>query len=373
MDAKSINEICAPLSKAKTLPVECYVNSDWYKTEIETIFEHDWLFVARLEEIPNKGDYITLEVVGRPILITNSGDGIVSAFYSICRHRGTLLTSGCGHTNKFVCPYHAWVYDLLGNLRGAPGMSHNPDFDRSEYGLRKVACKLWNKFIFINLSASPRDFSSQLKGFANSFERYKLEDLTLAHTTKVTLACNWKVFVENANESYHVDFVHKSSLTYAPGNVWTYLETDDTFSLFYGMFPGTLFLLAGEEPPFPAMQPGEDLSKENRHDVALLFPNTTFAGSTDGVMSFTVSPLGMDCCELTIRLLFPTAITKRCDYEQHLPRYIRRIDIVAEEDKVITELNYKGVKTGLHPGGRFHPSEFVTHRLAKFVVNRVSQ
>lgn len=63
MDAKSINEICAPLSKAKTLPVECYVNSDWYKTEIETIFEHDWLFVARLEEIPNKGDYITLESV----------------------------------------------------------------------------------------------------------------------------------------------------------------------------------------------------------------------------------------------------------------------------------------------------------------------
>ena len=89
----------------------------------------DWLCVGRMEEIENPGDYIALRLLDEPIILARDNDGNVGAFANVCRHRGVEVASGSGNTQEFSCPYHGWLYDLQGNLVGAPYMKEAEGFD----------------------------------------------------------------------------------------------------------------------------------------------------------------------------------------------------------------------------------------------------
>lgn len=116
-----------PLAQASHVPGDIYSSPEVFAREKERIFLKDWLCVARAEEIAKPGDYMTLRIMGEPVLIVRDLDGVAHAFANLCTHRGVELAVGQGNVKSFQCPYHAWTYDLNGQLRGAPFMGELSD------------------------------------------------------------------------------------------------------------------------------------------------------------------------------------------------------------------------------------------------------
>ena len=107
---------------ARSLPLraEAYTDPKWYAYEQSAIFAKHWIWVCHAEKVRAPGAYTTTMIAGRPIAIVRDREGDLRAFYNVCKHRAHELLQGDGETTRIMCPYHAWVYDLTGQLRRAP-------------------------------------------------------------------------------------------------------------------------------------------------------------------------------------------------------------------------------------------------------------
>src|SRR5689334_5100260 len=101
---------------ARTLPAGYYVDDTVFRREMDALFGRMWVHAGRTEQIPDPGRFILREILGESIIITRSGTGAITAFYNVCRHRGTRLCTEPEGTfaGSIQCPYHAWTYDLDG-------------------------------------------------------------------------------------------------------------------------------------------------------------------------------------------------------------------------------------------------------------------
>ena len=149
-----------------SLPQQFYNDADVFKVEMEQIFYKEWLFVGITGEIPDKGNFITLDIGDNPITIIRDQNGEVRAFHNVCRHRGSkLCLVKQGKVPKLVCPYHQWTYELDGNLLFA-GTEMGSEFDKSDFGLHPVNCRVAGGYIFVSLSDNP----TNIDGFFDDFK-----------------------------------------------------------------------------------------------------------------------------------------------------------------------------------------------------------
>jgi len=107
------------------------------------VFGQEWVCVGRASTLATPGDYLTYELAGQPVLVIRDRDGTVRAMSNVCLHRMSTLLEGSGHTKAIVCPYHAWMYNLDGTLRGAPYMSRTTGFCKDDYHLQQMRCEEW--------------------------------------------------------------------------------------------------------------------------------------------------------------------------------------------------------------------------------------
>ncbi len=151
---------------ARTLPARYYVDPDHFLAERERFFARMWACVGREDEVAHSGDAIVREVAGESLILVRGDDGEIRAFYNVCRHRGTrLLESPEGCVGKRIqCPYHAWTYDLHGNLVAAPHMDEGPRFQKADYPLKTVALDRWDGHLFVHLGDHPEPLERQLGG-----------------------------------------------------------------------------------------------------------------------------------------------------------------------------------------------------------------
>lgn len=206
-----------------SLPQPLYNDPYMFKTDVEEIFEKEWLFVGMTSEVPNKGDYFTVEIAQNPVLIVRGKDGNINAFHNSCRHRGSrICTAHRGKVANLVCPYHQWTYDTSGNLLFA-GTDMGDDFDTKAHGLKKTHCKIAGGFIFICLGKEePQgDFDEFLETLETYMEPYDVENTKLAVESNMYEKANWKLVIENNRECYHCNGSHPELLN-------TLLEFDDT-------------------------------------------------------------------------------------------------------------------------------------------------
>src|SRR5580692_3810588 len=123
------------------LPRDYYLSEERYRRELDAVYRRQWLYVAHVSEIPERGDYLARELpgLGESILVVRGDEDRISAFYNVCRHRGRgICEAGAGKVKQFVCPYHSWSYGLDGRLLGAPGMPNGKFFDYADWGLKPV-------------------------------------------------------------------------------------------------------------------------------------------------------------------------------------------------------------------------------------------
>jgi len=195
--------------KLRPLPGILYTSESFLDLEIEALFHKKWINVGHISELRKPGDFLTLQVTNKPILVACDKDGEIRAFANVCQHRCSILARGSGNCKVFTCPYHAWVYNLDGTLRGAPHM----DLEQlTHVQLPEYALEIWQGLVFVNLDSAPEALAPQLTELKARIEPYDFPSYRVIQRQEMAFACNWKVLVENFCESYHVFRVHKTTI-----------------------------------------------------------------------------------------------------------------------------------------------------------------
>ena len=202
------------VNNSLSLSRDFYISPEAFEIEKNKIFRKAWLAVTRSEDLAIPGDYLTYDLLGDEVIVTRDEQGGAQAFSNVCLHRGCTIVSGPGHaaTRLLTCPYHNWVYQLDGQLRGAPQMDRAEQFQANTMRLPAVAVEEWQGWIFINLDVNAAALAPRLKELAERLDSWGVAELKRVHTLSFESPWNWKVMVENFMESYHHTAVHPDTL-----------------------------------------------------------------------------------------------------------------------------------------------------------------
>ncbi|WP_112266853.1 aromatic ring-hydroxylating oxygenase subunit alpha [Lentzea terrae] len=235
-----------PSSLIPTLPGNTYTDPTIFELEQENIFEKMWFCAVRSADLPDAGNFRTVQIGRESVLVTRSRDGSLRAFLNICRHRGAKLCVEETGTVKrnFQCPYHAWTYGLDGKLVAAPNLTSMPDIDRVEYGLKTVHLREWLGYAWLSLADEPASFEETVQqdvrerlGNLDAIGNYQVSELELGRRITYDVKANWKLIIENFMECYHCATIHPELTEVLP-------EFADGYAAQYYVGHGAVF---GEE------------------------------------------------------------------------------------------------------------------------------
>jgi phenylpropionate dioxygenase-like ring-hydroxylating dioxygenase large terminal subunit len=198
---------------------DVYTDPEVFQLEMERLWARSWIYVGHTSQVPNAGDYITLDIAGKPVILVRLADGGVRMLMNRCAHKGTKVVSApYGNAGKtFRCPYHAWTYRLDGSLVMVPLKEGYAGTRMSETGLPVVEnVAVYRGFVFARLSASGLAFEEFFGDSLSSIDF--LADRSPEGELEITGGClrylhncNWKMFVENLNDTMHPMIAHASS------------------------------------------------------------------------------------------------------------------------------------------------------------------
>jgi phenylpropionate dioxygenase-like ring-hydroxylating dioxygenase large terminal subunit len=362
-----------PLLEAETMPAFVYTSAEFYQREVERIWRKMWNFIGSADQIPDRGDYFTINFAGVPAIVLRDHDGRIRAFANTCRHRGSELLDGKGNCNVIVCPYHSWTYELSGNLRGAPDMEQTLNFNRSDYGLIPIAIDTWANLLFINFDNSPEPLNKHLGDLPEKLAPYKLENMTLARRKTYEMDCNWKLFVENAKESYHIGTVHRATINkYASAKAAGYWVEKATgnYVVTFAQHEGSMALLKGAKG-FPTIESLEGRREAGGTYAPLIYPSTYLACTIDCAWYLEMHPISPNKTRMVHGALFPRDRLSRPDFEQVAKNYYERWDITIEEDILASVRQQRGLETPFAPSGRFCHREPLVHEIDNWMLDRV--
>lgn len=202
---------CANSAQSHTLPARFYQSEDIYQQEIASIFYRQWWYAGHISQLARSGNYLTTKIHDQNIFVVRDRSGELNGFHNVCQHRGHELLNGSGRTNLIVCPYHAWSYDLNGELRGARNTEHLPNFKKCDFALKPVRVETFCGLIFINIDQNAEPLNEQAAELAREIRDYCPDIDTLQFVQRDTyhVASNWKVMIDNFLECYHCATAHR--------------------------------------------------------------------------------------------------------------------------------------------------------------------
>jgi choline monooxygenase len=199
------------LEHASTIPAGWYFDQELAELERRTVFGGNWQVIGRIDQLRNAGDFITADVAGEPVVAVCGDDGVLRAFFNVCRHHAAAVaTEAAGNVRLLRCPYHGWTYGLDGALKGTPDFAGVCDFDPRQNSLVPAQVEIWEPFVLVNLAPKPVPLAAFLGDIAARVAPLGLSKLRFVERRSYELTCNWKVFVDNyLDGGYHVPYVHK--------------------------------------------------------------------------------------------------------------------------------------------------------------------
>ena len=204
---EGFKELISKYQGSQSLPRQFYTSETVYKMDIQHYWNHSWIWVGHINQIPNVGDFFLFDYGYESVIIARDKNGSVNAFLNVCRHRGSrVCIEKSGNTRLFVCPYHAWTYELNGSLRAAREMED--DFNTAEYSLKKVNLRIFHGLIFICVADNPPNIDEGLLQLEPLVEPFEFENLKIVHSANYPVAANWKLALENYMECYHCAPAH---------------------------------------------------------------------------------------------------------------------------------------------------------------------
>lgn len=197
--------------RSLSLHADAYTEAGWYKADLQAVIAKTWQWVCHVEKLREPGSYVTVSIAERPVAVVRDREGVLRAFYNVCKHRAHELLKGEGQTSRIMCPYHAWVYKLDGQLVRAPETEHLEDFETGEICLDEVQVEEFCGFVFVNLDPGAAPLHEQSGNLGTEIRHWApdIEDLTFGHRLTYDIRSNWKNVVDNFLECYHCPTAHK--------------------------------------------------------------------------------------------------------------------------------------------------------------------
>ena len=293
-------EVERPIARARGMPNATYTDARFHDFERDHIFANTWSALAFCDDHARPGAVAPLSFMGLPLLVARRKDGTLAVFHNVCSHRGMRLVEKPLQTNGLlVCPYHAWSYDLCGNLRATPdiggvGENNVQGFCREQHGLKEIRSHCWMGILFINISGDAPAFAEYAAPLIARYRKFLGGDgdSLLAPPAKdsgltLTANCNWKLAVENYCEAYHLPQIHPSLNSYSP------------LARHYCMTIGDDFAGQGTDTFAPTFDGGDALPlfpkwPAEKHAVAeypTFYPNLLLGYQVNHVFAMIIHPL----------------------------------------------------------------------------------
>ena len=342
----------ASVARARSLPPRAYAAVGMQAIEREKIFSRGWVPLGRTDRVAAPGDYQTLDIAGRPIILLRDKTGALQALANTCRHRGARLLDGAGNTSGIRCPFHAWLYRLDGTLAAAPRMEAAEGFAICDHGLHRYPLAERLRFAFVSFDAAPPDFDRWIGNFEDTHADWPLADMVLTRTWTREFNCDWKGFIDVFNEYYHLPYVHRDSIDGVYGDPDPAEQTSGNYTSQFGATEGTGGLLEYQQEHALPNMPGLRGRAKNGVRYTWVFPSMTFACSTDALWVYEAYPVRPGVCRVTQSTCFHPETMKLDGFTRKAQEYYKRLDTALDEDIPALENQHRGL---LSPEARQGP------------------
>jgi len=343
------------LECAETLASRFYTDPAILALERERIFLRTWQLVGTLSQpcgevngvlrtTSDPESFFTLDLAGEPIVVVRDAAGSLRAFSNVCRHRAGPIAQGAGCRKVLNCAYHGWTYSLDGRLVGTPEVDGMEFFDRSAMGMVPLRCETWEQFIFVNFAPDGPSLAEYLGNIPELAREFPFAGLALAERRDYLVNCNWKVYVDNYLEGYHIPIVHPGLLK----------EID------YPRYRCDTFRYHSRQlGPVKDVKPGDTHERVYGPGVGglkealyfWLFPNMMLNFYPDNVQTNLILPLSQDKTLTIFEWYFHDAASEKV--RERTARAIAFSDDVQKEDSDICEAVQRGLQSSTYDRGRY--------------------
>ena len=290
------------------LPGWTYHSPALFSLERDFAFLNHWQVVGHVNDVPHPGDWISFDMLGERAVVMRGADGEVRAFHNLCRHRGARVVDGAQGQCRgaIVCPFHGWVYNLDGTLRGAAQPTTFGDMDRASFGLKPIEMQTFHGFVFLRFHPGPQaDIATMLAPYDADFSAYRADralPVNMPHWAS-DLPVNWKSVRDVDNEGYHVPLAHPA-LQELYGRDYRDVFLQDGLNISigrYGDHPGRRWSVRNYVKHSP---PKDHLPAHLRSAWTYygMFPNIVFAFTPESVQFYHEIPLTPGHTRVTGRL-----------------------------------------------------------------------
>lgn len=398
--AQWVSELVARQRPGFTLEQPFYNDPDIFEHDVQRVIARYWQYAGHIARIPKPGDYFLLNVAGESIIIVHGRDGEIHALSNVCRHRGSLVCLEAeGNAKAFICPYHAWTYGTDGSLISAKTMPD--DFNREEYGLRRLPVRTAEGLIYFNLDQKTEDFDSMAAHVEEYFAPYELPTLKIATRLVWTVRANWKLVWENFSECYHCGPAHPEycsvmahALADTIGSERTkkayaeYTEQWKTAAAGLGMItesmpreeeriyacnrhpikPGSLTQSRDGQPVAPLL--GRLKDYDGGTTVLSLYPGHFVTLVCDHAILFRFTPQAAEQTEVELTwMVHPDAVEGK-DYDVDELTWVWRV--TTDQDKTIVDHNQAGVNSRFYQPGPYADTEHGVKRFIDWYLRQVA-
>ncbi|KFN49122.1 (2Fe-2S)-binding protein [Arenimonas malthae CC-JY-1] len=322
------------LESATALPARFYVGEAMLAMEKRAVFARSWQLVAHQGQLAEPGDHVVEQVGDVPVIVVRGQDGVLRAFPNVCRHRaGPLALCNGKGARALHCKYHGWSYTLEGQLRSAPEMQGAADFDVSAIRLPPLRVVEWQGLVFVALSDNVPPFEEVYAGITERIAPIDLAAMRFLRRDSYDIACNWKVYIDNFLEGYHLPHVH-------PGL---------SKVLDYRVYDTELF-------PWHSLQHSPlrnsgDIYGDGEAFYYFVYPNVMLNIMPGRLQTNRILPLGPGRC----RVEFDYYYAQDEQAQARIANDQAFSDEVQAEDITICEAVQKGLVSGTYEAGRLCP------------------
>lgn len=363
---KSLRKEIASLPDGYGLPSACYTSKKFLRLEKEKLLLHAWHCLGRVDEIPEPGDFFTIDLTAEPLLVVRDTGSSVTVLSNVCRHRGMPVATGAGNTRRFRCPYHAWTYELDGQLRSAP-LVPKERLDKN-CRLPRLKSQLWQGFIFTSLDADavwPDDQDAQtLRPLEQHLANYHMQSMHHAVSFIETWNCNWKSLIENFMDGYHLSVVHPQTLHHLTptGLCKKVTGTTAAFTAYTANYAGTAPERRNHHPSLTAKQ-------VRQSQLFCVFPSLLASVSADTLVYLALYPVSEN--QVSVKWGVAT-------YESELPaaEFNARVDKwkqINHEDHEILQRLQAGLKSKHSMAGPLASDDFegTLHDFHRYLLHKL--
>jgi choline monooxygenase len=339
---------------AHTLASRFYTDPAILDIEKARIFRRTWQLVGTMDHacgevngakrtIADPESFFTADVAGEPVVVVRDKEGTLRAFSNVCRHRAGPIALGSGCRNVLRCAYHGWTYTLDGRLIGTPDVEGVEFFDRSTMGMVPLRLETWEQFIFVNFDRDAEPLSAYLGDIPEQARGFQFAGLQLAERRDYVLNCNWKVYVDNYLEGYHIPIAHPGLMREIDYSQYR----TDTFRYHSQQF-APIRAMKAEEAGERFYAPG---SATQEALYFWIFPNLMLNIYPDNVSTNVIVPLSPDKTLTIFEWFFHDIASAKV--QERMKKAIAFSEEVQQEDIGLCESVQRGLHSALYDRGRY--------------------